>query len=103
MVTLEPPSPFSGRWTWLAPVTGCFLALMVVSSGKNNQLGYYSDSRTTNWAAAAASNQSYAAYIMASFHSEQNALQNEPIEWTNGTSLPASPAVLSFATNNLIR
>ena len=80
----ESPCGFDGRWAWLAPVMGCFLMLMVVSSSHNSQLGYLSAGRTTNWLETVARNQGYAAYIVDGFHSEQNSLQRDPIEWTNG-------------------
>jgi hypothetical protein len=100
---IESPSPFSGRWTWLAPVMGCFMALLVVSGARNNQLGEWSRTPTTNWLAAVASNQSYAAYISTSFHSEQNSLQQDPIEWTNRPRTSGSfGPVLSANTNSLI-
>src|SRR5947207_2942862 len=103
-VALESPGALAGRWAWLAPVMGCFLALMVVSSSRNGHLGYLASTRTTNWLAMVASNQSYAAYIVTGFHSGQNALQKDPIEWTNGARLPNEPATfLSPATNSLIR
>jgi hypothetical protein len=93
----------AGRWAWLTPVMGCFLAMLVISGSRNNQGDYFSVP-PTNWLAAAASNQSYAAYIAAGFHSEQNSPQQDPIEWTTSTSAldevhPAS----SRATNSLIR
>ena len=99
---IESPSPFSGRWTWLAPVMGCFLAIMVVSGARNSQLGEWSRTHTINWLAAVASNQSYAAYIEASFHSEQNSLQQDPIQWTNGRTSSAVSPVLLAKTNSLI-
>jgi len=83
---------------------GCFLMLMVVSGTRNNQLGGLSSDRTTNWLATVASHPSYAAYLVAGFHSEQNSLQKDPIEWTNGARVADEPRkVLRIATNSLIR
>ena len=92
----------NARWAWLAPVMGCFLAMLVVSGARNGQDTSFG-APTTNWLAAVASNQSYAAYIEGSFHSGQNALQKDLVAWTNG---PRSPGELrSFPlgkTNSLI-
>ena len=100
---IESPSAFGGRWAWLAPVMGCFLAMMVVSGSRNSQLGVIS-AAPTNWLAAVASNQSYAAYIAAGFHSEQNSLQQDPIEWTNGTRAVDRLTPVPLAkTNSLIQ
>jgi len=60
---------------------GCFLVMMVVSGSRNPQLTW-SKTSTADWLAAVASNQGYAAYAAAGFHSEQNSVQ-DPIEWTN--------------------
>jgi hypothetical protein len=100
---LESPSPFSGRWTWLAPVMGCFLALMVISGTRTNQLGSLSARPATDWLTAVASNQSYAAYVVSGFHSEQNSLQKDPIEWTNTprSSHEVNPILLA-KTNSLL-
>ncbi len=103
-VAVESPSPFNGRWAWLAPAMGCFLMLMVISGTRSNQIGTFSSTRTTNWLATIASYPSYAPYIAAGFHSEQNSLQKDPIEWTNGARIPnESSPVLRVATNSLIR
>jgi hypothetical protein len=100
---LEPLSPFGGRWAWLAPVMGCFLAMMVISGSHSPQLGYLSDRPSPDWLTAVTRNQSYAAYIASGFHSEQNSLQKDPIEWTNGPrSSREVGSVLSTKTNNLI-
>lgn len=82
---------------------GCFLVLMVLTGARGGHLGL-SQRRSTNWLEMVASNQSYAAYIVADFHSEQNALQKEPIEMSIGT--PPSADTISFPranTNSLIR
>ncbi len=84
----ETPLVFGGRWAWLAPVMGCFLVMMVLSESRSNQLGYMAGRSNTDWLAAVARDQSYAAYAAAGFHSEQNALQKDPIEWTNAPRLP---------------
>jgi hypothetical protein len=96
-------SPFGGRWTWLAPVMGCFLVMMVISGTRSYELGYLSARPRTDWLSAVTSNQSYAAYIASAFHSEQNSLQKDPIEWTNGprTSREVGPVLLA-KTNSLI-
>lgn len=96
-------SGLGGRWGWLAPVMGCFLAMVVVSGSRTGQDGGFSAAPPTNWLAAATSNQSYAAYIAGTFHSDQNALQKDLIAWTNGPR--GSGAVRSFPlgkTNSLI-
>lgn len=93
-----------GRWAWLAPVMGCFLVMMVVSSSRQHQFGYLSASPKTDWLTAVTSNQQYAAYVAASFHTEQNSFHNEPIEWTNGPRIRRAPASITLpATNSLIR
>lgn len=97
------PGALGAKWAWLAPVMGCFLVLMVLS-GRGGHLSYLSPRRSTNWLAMVASNQSYAAYIVADFHSEQNGLQKEPIEMSLGQ--PTSERVRPFSpanTNSLIR
>jgi hypothetical protein len=101
----EPFNAFGGRWGWLAPVMGCFLVLMVVSGSRSNQLSGWSGASKTDWLEAVANHQSYAAYAAAGFHSEQNSLRQDPIEWTNEARLPGEAgAVLRVATNNsLIR
>ena len=98
------PSPFGGRWAWLAPVMGCFLVLLVVSGTRSNQLALSSGTAAPDWLAAVSSNQSYAAFAAAGFHSEQNSLQQDPIEWTNGprpATRLAQPLPLA-KTNSLI-
>ncbi len=100
----ESPSPFDARWAWLAPVMGCFLMLLVISGSRTNQMGGFGSGRTTNLLATVASNPGYAAYIVAGFHSEQNSLQKDLIEWTNGARVSDEPRkVLRVATNSLIR
>ena len=98
---VSPEAQFGGRWAWLAPVMGCFLVMVVVS---HSRTGHGELSATpTNWLAAVASNQIYAAYIAGSFHSEQNALKKDLIAWTNGPR--DSGEVRSFPlgrTNSLI-
>jgi hypothetical protein len=97
----ELPAPTEVRWAWLAPVMGCFMAMMVISSARTTQ---FATVEPTNWLAAVASNQSYAAYAFAGFHSEQNALQQDPIEWTNGARVQSDPVPHGrLATNSLIR
>jgi hypothetical protein len=99
----ESPSPFDARWAWLAPVMGCFLAMMVVSATRSSQIDGLSARPAPDWFTAVASNQSYAAYIVSGFHSELNSLQKDPIEWTKGPQ-PAQEAnpVLLAKTNSLI-
>jgi hypothetical protein len=100
---MESPSPLGGRWAWLAPVMVCFLAMMVISAAHSNQLGYVPTRPATDWLTAVASNQSYAAYIVSGFHSEQNSPRKDPIEWTNGPrSSRAVGPVLLAKTNSLI-
>jgi hypothetical protein len=83
---------------------GCFLVMMVVSGSRTNQMSYLSGLPRTDWLAAVANNQSYAAYVAASFHSEQNALQRDPIEWTNGPRASSQTEPLPMAkTNSLIQ
>ena len=92
-----------GRWAWLAPVMGCFLAMLVVSGSRTGQYAGFQAATPTNWLAAVASNQSYAADIAGSFHSDQNALQRDLVAWTNVPR--ASGEVRSFPlgkTNSLI-
>ena len=101
---IESPSAFGGRWAWLAPMMGCCLVLMVVSSTRTPQFGNWSASGPTDWLAAVASNQSYAAYVPGSFHSEQNAVQAERIEWTNGARVEQQPRLSGqLVTNSLIK
>jgi hypothetical protein len=83
---------------------GCFLMLMVLSGTRSSQLGGFVATRTTNWLATVARNPSYAAYLVDGFHSDQNSLQKDPIEWTNGARFSDEPRrVLRVATNSLIR
>jgi hypothetical protein len=100
---LESPSAFSGGWAWFAPVMACCLAMMVISSARTNQIGYLSGRQPTDWLTTVASNQSYAAYIASDFHSEQNALQKEPIELTREVHHPTDPRIGPLlATNSLM-
>ena len=101
---VEAPGAFSGRWAWVAPVMGCFLALMAVSGSRTNQIGSLNVHGSTDWLSAVTSNQSYAAYAAVGFHSEQNSLQQDPIEWTN-SSRPAGQvgSVPLAKTNSLIQ
>jgi hypothetical protein len=102
-MVMESPSPFGGRWAWLAPVMGCFLAMMVISGARSNQLDYLSARPATDWVSAVASNQSYAAYIVSGFQGEQNSPRKDPIEWTNGPRpFRAVSSVLLAKTNSLI-
>jgi hypothetical protein len=80
----------------------CVLAMMVVTGSRSSQLAYLTGGGPTDWLTAVAAHQSYAAYISADFHSEQNALQKDPIQWTNG-SQRSEPIVSAPATNRLIR
>jgi hypothetical protein len=83
---------------------GCFLVLLVVSGSHTNRLAYLSAERATDWPATVARDQSYAAYMPGSFHSELNSLQKEPIEWTNAARVPTEPAAFPrLTTNTLIR
>lgn len=103
-VLIESPSAFGGRWAWFAPVMGCFLAMMVITGSRNEQMGYLSAGPKTDWLTAVANNQAYAAYIVSGFHSEQNAVQRQPIEWTNGSRVSRTPGSLMVpATNSLIQ
>jgi hypothetical protein len=91
------------RWAWLAPVMGCFLMLMVVSGTRNSQLEYLAGGQHTDWVSAVVRDQTYAAYVAAGFHSEQNALQKEPIAWTNTPrSTSRAGSVLLTTTNSPI-
>lgn len=94
--------PVDVRWAWLAPVMGCFLAAMVLSGSRSPQFGYIAGAGPTDWLTAVTANQSYAAYIAAGFHSEQNALQQDPIEWTN-VPRQSEPVISAPVTNRLIR
>ena len=94
---VESPSAFGGGWAWLAPVMGCFLIVMVLSGSRTAQLGYAGAAVNTNWLEAVARNQGYASYAAAGFHSEQNSLQKDPIEWTNTPRM--SGEVKSFPLN----
>jgi hypothetical protein len=101
---VEAPGAFSGRWGWVAPVMGCFLALMAVSGSRSNQIVWISSHRNTDWLSAVTSNQSYAAYIAVGFHSEQNSLQQDPIEWTNRPRSSSQVGSVPLAkTNSLIQ
>ena len=97
---VEAPGAFSGRWGWVAPVMGSFLALMAVSGSHSTQIVSYSSHGTTDWLSAATSNQSYAAYFAAGFHSEQNSLQQDPIEWTNRPRSSGQIGTIPVANTN---
>lgn len=87
-------------WRWLAPCAGC-LALVLMGLHPRPEHPAVS-TETSRFAAAASSNQSYAAYITAAFHSEQNALAPETLEWTFARR-PASTigSLPAAATNHL--
>jgi hypothetical protein len=75
---------------------------MVISGSHTNHLVYLPPGSTTDWPTTVASNQNYAAYILASFHSGQNSPRNQPIEWTNAANVPNEPLLVpSPVTNSL--
>lgn len=83
---------------------GCFLVLLVISGTHANHLAYLGTASSTDWPTTVAGNQSYAAYIAAGFHSEQNALKSDRMELSLGTPAPAIlPVEPSQITNSLIR
>lgn len=100
MALADPASALTARWAWLAPVMGCFLALLVVTNSRSTHLGALPTTLPTNWLSAVASNQGYAAYIFAGFHSEQNALQNSPIEWASSPRVLSDSAPVQFQATN---
>lgn len=79
---------------------GCFLAMMVVSSSRSSHLGGLTEGLTPDWFSAVASNQSYAAYVAADFHSGQNALQHAPIEWAGEPRIARALVPVSFQATN---
>lgn len=95
---------FGGKWAWMAPVMGCFLVFLVVSSAHTSRLACLRAGPITDWTATVASNQSYAAYIVAGFNSGQNSPQREPIEWTNAPrASEGNRRVPELGTNRFIR
>jgi hypothetical protein len=80
---------------------GCFLVLSVITSSHSPHWDDSGDARKADWFSLAASNQSFAAYIMSDFHSEQNS--PESVQWTNvpERTSPARSFLLE-KTNTLI-
>ena len=97
----DPQNFLGSKWAWLAPVMGCFLVLSVLTSNHSPRWDYSADAKKADWFSLAASNQSFAAYIMSDFHSEQNS--PESVQWTN-LSDRTSPtrSFLLEKTNRLI-
>ncbi len=99
-VRTAPEGAVEPRWAWLAPVMGCFLAMMVVSSSRSTHLEGLTGGLTPDWFSAVTRDQSYAAYVAAGFHSGQNALQNSPIEWAGEPHVPQGIVPASFHATN---
>lgn len=93
-----------GARLWLAPVLGCFMVLASLFNAKDHEMASLTGSATNTLLATLISNQSSAAYLMAGFHSRQNGMGVETLEWTNAqgsfSSLGSFPAL---RTNRLMR
>jgi len=77
--------------------------MVVALSPRGDRLGYLG-SPSTNFFAAVARNQKYAAYITAADHSEQNGPARKILEWTTARRSNAStPSFRMAQTNALIQ
>jgi hypothetical protein len=79
---------------------GCFLVLTVISGSHTARLPGAKSATDSDWLALAASNQNYVAYLMADFHSEQNALEKELVQWTNTPRASKRSGALPRAQTN---
>ena len=90
--TCESSSPF--RLTWFAPAAAA-LAIFCVLFAQRNNPAPSTPARSGAVMAMVFSNQSAAACLTATFHSAQNALPAETLEWTNTRSFNSSTNPLS--------
>jgi hypothetical protein len=92
------------RWGWLAPVVASLAVLMAIESSRSPMWTPPGGlDAATNWLAMVASNQSYAAYIVADFHSGQNSLRQAPPAWAFSRSAPDPEFWPLTVTNSLMR
>ena len=93
-----------GARLWLAPVLGCFLVLSSLFNAKNHPMSSLDGGATNTLLGTLMSNQSSAAYLMAGFHSRQNGLGVDTLEWTNArASLSSLGSFPALRTNSLMR
>ncbi len=91
----DPPSPLADRHTpafhlsWLAPATAALL-LVAALVNQHNSGAVFESPRSASMVAMILSNQSAAAYLPATFQSEQNGLPPGTFEWTNGSRSASS-------------
>jgi hypothetical protein len=99
------PDQASGAgFGWMAPVLASFAILLAAESSRyDHQAPLAAMGVSSNWLAMAASNQSYAAYIVADFHSGQNSPQMAPIEMAGLRNTPEPEFWPSAVTNSLMR
>jgi len=93
-----------GARLWLAPVLGCFMVLSSLFNAKDHPMSSLDGGATNTLLATLISNQSSAAYLMAGFHSRQNGLGVDSLEWTNArASLSSLGSFPALRTNSLMR
>lgn len=97
--TRENAGGLTARWFWLTPVMGCFL-LFIGLSTRNEHLGARADEAGLT---PMMESETYAAYIRASFHSDQNGLQTERMEWTNAAIVSSERPFFSFVGTNILK
>ena len=100
--TIEVPSvAFGEPWRWLAPVMGLFLFVAIVSGPRNGQIDYLTAIGTNDLLAPLRNDRGYA-YVMTSFHSKQNTLEDS-LEWTSRQRFISSTASLPLLNTNSLK
>lgn len=95
---------FGGNWRWLAPVMGSFLLGLILFSPKTDPMVYFAGGTNDLMETLALNSSSRAAYLAESFHSKQNTLDRDILEWTydkRSSSTTGSFPVIN--TNTLLR
>lgn len=77
---------------------GCFL-LFIGLSTRDEHINLRADGAL----ASMMESENYAAYIRANFHSDQNGLQTEKMEWTNAATVPSQRQFFSFMGTNFLK
>jgi hypothetical protein len=89
---------------WLTPATALAMLFCLLVSQRTHQFFTMSKADTpVSLAAAAFSNQFYAAYLPASGHSQQNAWPDTKIRWTNDGHLASSMGLFPRVGTNHAR
>ena len=95
---------FTHLWAWLTPATVAVMVLLLTVDQRAPAFLDLSGSRAgAHLAAAAFSNQFYAAYANAGQHSQYNASPDTRLGWTNGGVLPVSIRFSPHTGTNLSR